>query len=357
MHPMSELVSRLAAVLLLPALALFCVLWDAALWTKLAVWGGWLGLALLQDWFGPRVAPAANGRRSADGPVLRSLAWVPLLSHAMALGVATWAVSVRAMHPSFAEQAAWAGMLGISAGTAGISAAHELVHRRNRLERGLAQAFMLLVTYPHFPLVHLRIHHVWVGTAADPGTSRRGEPLFEFIPRAVALAWKGGWRSEAERLTRLRVGLWNWDNRMLRLGAVQAALLALILLVAGAGALAFFLAQSIVAVFLMLAVDYTQHYAVERREAVPGRLERVHAGHAWTTDHASNRTTFNLGLHADHHLAPARSYPRLANARGSLQAPLGYPGLVLLALVPPLWFRVMHRRLPASNGIIDPTSA
>jgi alkane 1-monooxygenase len=348
MHPMSELPLRLPAVLLLPGLTLFCIFWDAAPGAKLAVWGGWLVLALLQDWLAPRVVPVGNG---GNGAALGSLASAPLLAHSAALAAALWAMTAAPTDPSLPELAAWAGMLGISAGTVGISAAHELVHRRSRFERGLAQAFMLLVTYPHFPLVHLRVHHVWVGTAVDPGTSRRGEPLLAFMLRAIALAWKGGWRSESRRLARLRTRVWGWRNRMLRVVVMQAAVLAGVLLAAGPGALAFFLAQSMVAVFLMLAVDYTQHYGVERREIAPGRLEPVRAGHAWTTDHASNRTTFNLGLHADHHLAPGRTYPHLGNAQGSLQAPFGYPGLVLLALVPPLWFRVMNPRLAAPGSI------
>jgi len=101
----------------------------------------------------------------------------------------------------------------------------------------------------------------------------------------------------------------------------------------------------VAAIFLALAVDYTQHYGVVRRESAPGRLERLRADHAWTSDHASNRSTFNLGLHADHHLRPALEYSQLANDERSLQAPLGYPGLLLLALVPPLWSRVMNLRL------------
>jgi alkane 1-monooxygenase len=346
MHRVSEFPLRLAAVLLLPGLTLFCIFREAGPLTEGALWAGWLALALLQDALAPRIF-AVEGAGSASGGLQR-LAWVPLLAHAGTLAAAFWAMTAGPVPPTGLELAAWAGMLGLSAGSAGISAAHELIHRRSRLDRGLAQAFMLLVTYPHFPLVHLRVHHVHVGTRIDPGTSRRGEPLVAFIPRALALAWTGGWRSEAKRLARLHVPVWSWRNRMIQLLVAQAALLAVVFLVAGSAGLALFLGQSIGAIILMLSVDYTQHYGIERREIAPGRLEPVRAAHAWTTDHASNRTTFNLGQHADHHLAPARTYPHLANASGSLQAPLGYPGLVLLALVPPLWFRVMNPRLVAA---------
>ncbi len=354
---MSELLLRLAAVLMLPGLTLFCVALDVGLAAQLGLWAGWLALALLQDAAMPRVARRPEADRAPHGWLLRGLACVPLPVHAAALGTALWAATAGPASQSMLELAALAAMVGISAGTVGISAAHELVHRRSGFERGLAQAFMLLVTYPHFPLVHLRVHHLHVGTSVDPGTSRRGETLAAFIPRAVKLAWQGAWRSEARRLARRRVPARHRRNRVFHIVLMQAAVFGGVLLAAGPVGLAFFLAQSVVAIFLMLTIDYTQHYGVERRMIAPGRLEPVRAMHAWTSDHASNRTTFNLGLHADHHLAPARAYPNLVNAQGSLQAPFGYPGLFLLALAPPLWFRIMDPRLIEPARVTDPASA
>jgi alkane 1-monooxygenase len=212
----------------------------------------------------------------------------------------------------------------------------------------VAQVFMLLVCYPHFPVVHLRVHHPYVGTALDPGTSRLNEPLGFFLGRALMLAWRSGWRVERERLARKGRTPLRWDNGIVRALLLQATLLVLIWLAFGTPGLVLFLAQSAVAIFLTLAIDYTQHYGVVRRESLPGRWERVEPHHAWTSDHASNRSTFNLGLHADHHLAPGRGYGALQNARGSLQTPFGYPGLVLLATVPWLWYRVMNPRLAAT---------
>jgi alkane 1-monooxygenase len=239
-------------------------------------------------------------------------------------------------------------MVGISGGTVGISAAHELVHRRGSLERGIAQAFMLLVSYPHFPIVHLRVHHPYVGTPLDPGTSRLNEPLVHFVGRAFVLAWHSGWRVERSRLARKGLTPWRMGNAILRALALQAALYVALGTAFGWIGLGLFAGQSAVAIFLALTIDYTQHYGVVRRETASGRLERLRADHAWTSDHASNRSTFNLGLHADHHLKPTQGYSQLVNDDGSLQAPLGYPGLLLLALVPPLWYRVMNTRLSAN---------
>jgi alkane 1-monooxygenase len=284
--------------------------------------------------------------RNAAGSTTQALLFTaPLLQDAV-LVYALWIVSATAKAPI--SIAMIAVMVGISGGSVGISAARELVHRRGSLERGIAQAFMLLVSYPHFPIVHLRVHHPYVGTPLDPGTSRLNESLVHFVGRAFVLAWHSGWRVERSRLARKGLTPWRMDNAILRGLALQAALYVALGTAFGWIGLGLFVGQSAVAIFLALTIDNTQHYGVVRHETALGRLERLRADHAWTSDHASNRSTFNLlGLHADHHLKPTQGYSQLVNDDGSLQAPLGYPGLLLLALLPPLWYRVMNPRLSA----------
>jgi alkane 1-monooxygenase len=356
-----EAFARSVAVVLLPLLALACIVADAGPVATLGVWVGVLLLALGIDAIGPRVgrirrtdwnwlhvsgsagpvlATRAKGTTRPAGTAL--LLAAPLVQGTVLL-YALWLVSSMTKAPI--SIAMIAVMVGISGGTVGISAAHELVHRRGTLERGLAQAFMLLVSYPHFPIVHLRVHHPYVGTSLDPGTSRLNEPLIHFVARAFLLSWQSGWRVERSRLARRGMRPWRIDNAILRALALQGAVYVAIVAAFGWIGLALFVAQSAVAIFLALAVDYTQHYGVVRRESAPGRLEPLRADHAWSSDHASNRSTFNLGLHADHHLRPTLEYSQLANDERSLQAPMGYPGLLLLALVPPLWSRVMNPRL------------
>jgi len=103
------------------------------------------------------------------------------------------------------------------------------------------------------------------------------------------------------------------DNAILGALALQCAVYVVVLASVGWTGLAVFVAQGAVAVVLTLAVDYTQHYGVVRHETAPDQLERLRAHHAWTCDRASNRSTFNLGLHADHHLRPAVPHELLRN--------------------------------------------
>ena len=63
---------------------------------------------------------------------------------------------------------------------------------------------------------------------------------------------------------------------------------------------------------LTLTLDYTQHYGVVRSHGTaPGRLARIRREYVWTLDHASNQSTFDLGLHVNHHLSPTLRHSHL----------------------------------------------
>ncbi len=88
---------------------------------------------------------------------------------------------------------------------------------------------------------------------------------------------------------------------------------------------------------------------MSRREIAPGRYERVSARHAWDSDQRlTNLILFRLQRHADHHVAPHRPFSALRHRDESPKLPHGYPTMFMLALVPPLWRRVMDPRLDAS---------
>ena len=59
-----------------------------------------------------------------------------------------------------------------------------------------------------------------------------------------------------------------------------------------------------------------------------------------------------LTRHSDHHYRASRKYQILRHFDDSPQMPTGYPGMMLLALVPPLWFRVMHKQIDKYRATI-----
>ena len=57
----------------------------------------------------------------------------------------------------------------------------------------------------------------------------------------------------------------------------------------------------------------------------------------------------NLQRHSDHHYKPDRRFPLLQNhlATDAPQLPYGYPVMTVVAMFPPLWRKVMNRRVRA----------
>jgi Fatty acid desaturase. len=104
-----------------------------------------------------------------------------------------------------------------------------------------------------------------------------------------------------------------------------------------------FIVQSVVAFSLLEAVNYIEHYGLERRERKNGKYDAVNEEHSWNSDHIVSRyLLFELTRHSDHHAHAARKYQTLRSFENSPQLPTGYPGMIVLSVLPPLFFKVMN---------------
>ena len=102
---------------------------------------------------------------------------------------------------------------------------------------------------------------------------------------------------------------------------------------------------------LLETVNYLEHYGLSRARDDDGRPERVQPCHSWNSNHVVGRALlFNLSRHSDHHAFPARPYQVLRHHDDGPQLPTGYPGMILLALVPPLFHAVMDARLDGGGA-------
>jgi alkane 1-monooxygenase len=222
--------------------------------------------------------------------------------------------------------------VGLVTGSQGITIAHELGHKRSRLDRLLSRVLLVSVCYGHFTVEHNRGHHVRVATPEDPASARYGEGFWAFLPRTLWGSLRHAWE-----LDRAEV-LWSLAASALIALALGAAF--------GPLAIAFFIGQSAMAITLLEAVNYVEHYGLQRQRLADGKYERPGEQHAWDAyEWLSNCFLVHLQRHADHHLAPSRPYAALQPREGSPKLPTGYAGMLPLALVPPLWFRVMHPRI------------
>ena len=96
-------------------------------------------------------------------------------------------------------------------------------------------------------------------------------------------------------------------------------------------------------------MDYVEHWGLERK-TIDGKLERMGPHHTWDcANPIADALLFNLPRHASHHIDPSRNCDELQRTPTSPQMPTGYAGMVLLAMVPPLYKKVMTPRLPVGQ--------
>jgi alkane 1-monooxygenase len=245
-------------------------------------------------------------------------------------------------------------------GGIGINTAHELGHKKESYERWLSKIALAQTGYGHFFIEHNRGHHVRVATPEDPASSRLGESFYRFWPRTVFGSVRSAWRLERRRYARRDRHPFRIGNDVLNAWLMSAVLWAAMIAWLGAGVLPYLIVQAVVGFSLLEIVNYMEHYGMLRqRVGAPGRrrYERVDPSHSWNSNNiATNVLLYHLQRHSDHHANPTRRYQALRDFERSPVLPTGYAGMILLALIPPVWRRVMDPRVIAHfDG--DPTRA
>ncbi|HYD96624.1 MAG TPA: alkane 1-monooxygenase [Noviherbaspirillum sp.] len=237
----------------------------------------------------------------------------------------------------------------ISTGTIGgygINLGHELGHKRSKLEQWLGKLILAMTGYGHFYIEHNRGHHRDVATPLDPASSRMGENLYRFLLREMPGALRRAWRLEKERLAREGKSPWTLRNDVLQPLLLTVVFFAVMTAWLGWHALPFILLAAFWSNFQLTLANYVEHYGLLRDRLPSGRYETCKPHHSWNSNQLfSNWALFHLQRHSDHHAHPLRRYQSLRHFDEVPQLPTGYFGMFVLAYFPPLWFRVMDRRL------------
>lgn len=236
--------------------------------------------------------------------------------------------------------------MGMLHGIFGINMAHELGHRKRRLDRWLAQFLLWTSQYAHFFIEHNRGHHKRVATPQDPATARQGENVYSFWIRTVRDSYLSAWNLENDRLRRHSSSVLSWQNDMVKYSIFQLALLVMIGLIFGWFTLLCYISAAFFGILLLETINYIEHYGLVRKKISESAYERVQHKHSWNSDHILGRfLLFELTRHSHHHENSTIKYPRLQSKRESPQLPTGYPGMMLLSFLPPLFFKVIDRRI------------
>ncbi len=244
--------------------------------------------------------------------------------------------------------------LALTVGTVagiGINTAHELGHKRDRLERRLSKVALAQSAYGHFYVEHNRGHHANVSTPEDPASARLGESFWRFLPRTVGGSLRSGWALAAAAQVRKDQRVWSWRNDVLNAWALTVVLFAGTVAWLGLRVVPFVVIQAVMGFLLLEVVNYIEHYGLLRQRVANGRYERCRPPHSWNSNNlASNLFLYHLERHSDHHANPTRRYQALRHVDEAPQLPSGYALMICVAAVPPLWRRVMDHRVLAHYG-------
>ena len=327
---------------IVPGFAAFCLFSDS-IWAWVAPIIAFVILPILEL---VMPAPVDNLSPDEEESLLQSR-WYDLVVYSMVpfqLAMLAWYLYSNAtIDKPLWLWGAHAAAMGLLSGIIGINVAHELGHRRSRFEQNLSKILLFTTLYMHFFIEHNRGHHNKVATADDPASARYGEWLYPFVARSIIFSWLDAWKLEATRLRAVERPIVSWHNEMLRFTVYQTAAVAAVFVIGGPWVAFSWLASAFLGILLLEVVNYLEHYGLSRQQLDNGRYERVQPVHSWNSNHLLGRMLlFELTRHSDHHANARRRYQILRHFDESPQLPTGYPGMMVLATIPPLWFAVMH---------------
>ena len=307
------------------------------LWLWLALGYLWL-LSLTLDQILPLVqsdAPEGAEFPAAEA-LLVALAMATLALPPLAIAAATSGTL------TLAEKAALLFSTGLWLGQITHPAAHELIHRGDRrlVRLGIACYAWLLIG--HHASSHRLVHHLHVATPRDPASAPRGRGFWRYLPRASLGGFLEGLRAENALRQRNARGLHPYALYAL----LSATALALAVGIGGLPGLGLWLFLAAHAQIQIHLSDYVQHYGLTRAIGPDGKPEPVSARHSWNTAHwFTSALLLNAPRHADHHSHPARPYPALRLPDDAPRLPWPLPLAATIALIPPLWLRLMKPHL------------
>lgn len=293
-----------------------------------------------------RLAHGDARREGSEFPAPDVLLTVIAALHLPMLGLAVWAVSV-APDLSVPQRAALLIGFGLFFGQVSHPNAHELIHRPSRVLRALGVMTYATLLIGHHASAHRLVHHVHVGTPQDPNSADLGVGFWRFLARAWPGSFMAGLRAEVNLRRRSTSGTRHINPYILYAGWALTALSSSYALAGktGIGVMLLIAAYAQIQVFL---ADYVQHYGLRRLPRKAGKFEPVGPMHSWNSPHlGSSAMMLNAPRHSDHHLHPGRPYPGLRLTSSMPVLPYSLPVMAVIALVPPLWRRIMDPRVRA----------
>ena len=240
-------------------------------------------------------------------------------------------------------------LLGMSMGAINgiaINTAHELSHKSARLDHILSHLALVPSGYNHFRIEHPYGHHKRAATPEDPASSQMGETFYEFLPRTVIGSFKSAIEIEHARLKRRGLSFWSKKNELLQGWSMSVAFHSSMIGLFGKSVLPYLAVQSAYSITLFEIINYIEHYGLLRQKDANGKYERVLPEHSWNNNNiVTNLFLYQLQRHSDHHAFPTRPFQALRHFDEAPELPNGYASMLLPALIPAWWSKIMDQRV------------
>lgn len=243
--------------------------------------------------------------------------------------------------------------VGIVLGSNGINVAHELGHRENKLSQWLAKLLLLPSHYTHFTIEHNFGHHSKVSTPEDPATAKLNQNVYSFWFTSSTRQYRNAWKLQHQLLAAKNHRFWSFKNSMLINTCLQIAYIAILFFFFSWLTVVVAIVMGVVGFILLESINYIEHYGLLRQRRKSGRYHPVKEHHSWNSNHLLGRILlYELTRHSDHHYRAKKNYQLLDYHSISPELPYGYPTSILIALVPPLWFKLMNPLVPEDMRIM-----
>jgi len=234
--------------------------------------------------------------------------------------------------------------VGIFTGCFIVTLGHDLLHSSSRFQRLLSALLFTVSGIPHFASEHICGHHREVGLEDDPTTAKVNEVFYTYFFKITFANIKNIYFTQYNLPGFMRKKILIVNIGMV---ALLWSLWLIIYLIAGKPleTLMFFIFQGFIAYLLYELINYIQHYGLIRKN----KHDAITLDLAWNCYYKyTNYILFLLPLHSIHHLT--KKDRKVIDLKAGPKMPYLYFVMILMALIPPLWFSKMNKLVSRYNA-------
>lgn len=236
--------------------------------------------------------------------------------------------------------------VGILTGCFIVTLGHDLLHGRSVFQKILSTLLFTIAGIPHFATEHICGHHREVGLKEDPTTASVNESFYKYFIKITVSNFNNIWITQYGLPSYLRKRILMANTGMVLL-LFTVYLMIYMFAAYPAQVSIFFMVQGLISYILYELINYIQHYGLLRKD----RNAPITQDLAWNCYYKyTNYILFLLPLHSLHHLTHREN--KIKELLNGPRMPYLYFLMILMALIPPLWFNKMNKLLKQYNPAI-----